>query len=195
MSQEEWLTTLKEDVRNIFSRALAVMCKCFKYVFNREEKPLLRPEGYEEAGHDTADYFEDDEEDPVDDEKYHKEIISDLTLEEKLSGVSTQNTQTYKKKTSSDKNKNMAVELKSISQENKNILQIIEHEEKLQKEELKLKDNSTPEKKQEESELNIEEKDDILNEANPLATEQLEKKDSFDEETMGDWKIAKEMFC
>ena len=200
MSSEEWMNTFKQDVRTIMSIMYSVICKCYKHVFQKKEETIMRPQGYEEAGNDTADYFEEDEEDSADDEtKYDKEIKSDLTLAEKLSGALPKNNESYKKR--SNDGKNMAVELKSVSDDNKNLLHIIEHEIKTQTSDVNTKENlhienlenleenvKEPQENKEETEASTE-----ITE-NPLRFENLEEKDSFNDESMGDWKIAKDMY-
>ena len=141
MSSEEWVNTMKEDVRSIMRIIYSVICKCYKRVFQKEEETIMRPQGYEEAGHDTADYFEEDEEDSDDEIKYDKEIKSDLTLAEKLSGALPKNNESYKKRSNDGKIKNMAVELKSVSDDNKNLLHIIDHEINTQTNDVNTKEN------------------------------------------------------
>ena len=200
MSSEEWVNTIKEDVRSIMRIIYSVICKCYRHVFQKKEETIMRPQGYEEAGHDTADYFEEDEEDSDDETKYDKEIKSDLTLAEKLSGALPKNNESYKKRSNDDKSKNMAVELKSVSDDNKNLLHIIEHEINTQTNDVNIKENSNIDNLEEnvkEPQPNKEETEaytDITDANNPLQVENLEKKDSFDDESMGDWKISKAMY-
>lgn len=69
INNNEWIETLKEDLKKSCQRISGQLVQCLRAIFYKPQEDIPAKKGYEQTGHDTADYFKDDENED-DDDKY-----------------------------------------------------------------------------------------------------------------------------